>query len=427
MFLYTHIFTIKGNFISSAGPQSKHQAFTVTHTSNLNGTTASIHFNTTNNTTTVTSGRLKRARAGEGATGQNKSSTSDYEDRSKYGLIKIFGHIMSEMEEGNFNFAFIWMIMLGINLFVYIYGGINITSYYCPSDCEIDTYSDCECDDVSDDSYYYYGGNYCGDTSDGYSVYCQQKTDSTWQILIAITPCTDWFLLFVYFLIYFRLHICKAFFFAIFFIPMSIVMFAFTCAITVFSSVVSPIFFWILIISNAKKVKNTNDGTIEKKSYREIDNNATHFHLIATIAHNRDWRFLVLWAIMLGGTLYMLITNAIGLAENTYKCECTVCDDYYYCDDSWDVGSDCGTDEYGADVQCEEGSASELSGYRWAIGLTYLADYLIIVFLWICVCRAGVAKACVMAIPMCIMMLGASIPFTILGGIGAMFALLVCY
>ena len=413
------------------------QASTAADTSNMNGTSTSIELTTT--TTNVNNTKHKRYKHSPSTKQENSASTSlddekkDDEDRSSYGLMQIFMDIISEMEKGNFNFPFIWIIMFGINLFVYIYGGMNIKSYYCPSECIPDTSIyfdyDCECEDVSDDSYYY-SDLQCGETSDGTAVYCQEQYDRTWEILISITPCIDWFLLFVYFLIYYRIHICKAFFFAIFFIPMTILMFAPTVAMIGITSFLAPIFVWNIILNDLQK-KKTDENTVaiekEKKNYTEMENNMSHFHLIVAIVHNKDWRFLVLWVIMFGGTLYMVIINAIGLAENTYKCECTVCDDYYYCEESFDVGNDCGTDEYGADVQCEAGNESELRGYRLAIGLTFLADYLIIVFLWICVCRVSVSKACVLAFPVCIMMLGASVPFTILGAIFALFAMFICY
>ena len=61
------------------------------------------------------------------------------------------------------------------------------------------------------------------------------------------------------------------------------------------------------------------------------------------------------------------------------------------------------------------------------IVLVYSIDYLVIVFLWMFMCQVGIAKACILSVPTCIMMLGAAVPFSILGGIGLMFALLVCY
>ena len=88
-----------------------------------------------------------------------------------------------------------------------------------------------------------------------------------------------------------------------------------------------------------------------------------------------------------------------------YKGEgCTDCyDENYYCDNSFDVGGVCGTDENGLGVRCVKATEIELISYRLAIDLTFPVDYSIIVLLWIRNCQARVAKALIMSIPLCVM------------------------
>ena len=56
----------------------------------------------------------------------------------------------------------------------------------------------------------------------------------------------------------------------------------------------SPLLIWKNIANNIKKRKKR----IVQKSYTDMKNNITHFHMLATVAENKDWRFLILWAVM---------------------------------------------------------------------------------------------------------------------------------
>lgn len=366
-----------------------------------------------------------------------KKKKKEKVDRSGYGLIQIIRYLFEEMEEGNFNFAFCWMIILGCNLFILIYGGINLYTYECPDTCDLTTSEasyyydyDCSsaCESIEDDSYYYSYSYDCGLDINGSTVYCEQSHNSFWERAMIFVPVVDVCLLFLYFLCFFRLNIIKCLFFAIFFIPMSIIMFAFTTIITVFTCVVSPILIWTFVV-NDSKTRNVKSAVLDNdyKDYKDINNNATHFHLIGAIAQNRDYRFLVLWAILFGCTLGVVIIYGSKIANDSIICPGCVDCYTYGCDETYDVGYSCGTDSFGSTINCIENDSAELDRYRMYIAGAYCIDYLIIVFLWLCMCRVGIAKACILAIPTCIMMLGAAVPFTVLGAIGAMFAMFVCY
>ena len=405
-------------------------------------------------------------------------------DLSHYGLKQILNHIAEQtLDKGDFNFVFFWVLIFITNIVILSVGGENVYTYHCSKECDIDT---SETLSVSNSYNYDCGSTYatecwtgdsqqCGFDRNENAVYCIETYSIGWEIAMISLPIIDYILAFLYIRIKFQINLIKTSIFSIFFILATTIVFAFTMVFNALFSIIGPCGVWTDFAEKYKKEQKEKREKAEKeaekekqakekekaaiipiddedngddksnqnyatpsgpeliilrewKDYKDVKHNATHIQLVEAIMHNRDWRAGVLWFIMAFVTFFCVIFFGSKIDNQMYQCPDCVsgCDDYL-CSYYYNVGSICGYDINSNSIECELNNASILDLYRGIIAFVYCFDYAFVVFLWLYVCRVPFTKACVMAVPCCICMLGASIPFCVIGGICALIQIFICY
>ena len=278
----------------------------------------------------------------------------------------------------NFKFLLTWIVCVSLTVFLLAYVMGSLVSLQCPSSCDVsttdwsdyNTWDECHCDEYWDSQ-----GDPCGNDSNYNNLYCEEPVpdegfNQFLYICMIAVPVGSFVSLLLYFVCVFRLNVLKAFLYALVFVPLSLISFGFSCIfIFGFGGGLFPFLASTVMFNNE-----------HKGEYALMENKVTHWHVIFTIIGNRDVRFAYVWAGMLFVTWFVFgffFPDCIG----------------YYTEN------------------CDSTDEDEV--WRSLVASVFILDYLIVVMGFQRVCQMTWSKAFVLAIPMCVMMLGLSVPLTV--------------